>query len=166
MVNLDSITNENNKKWLYIPDHPYRILIINASGSGKINALINVINEQDYIDKIYLFAKDLNKYEKRKDAGIKHLNNLNSFVECVNTMDDIYKNINDYNASKKTVIVFDDIIADIMTNKKFQAIINELLVRCRIFLHYKMINLDSIRNENNKEHQEKWSYIPDLLTEF
>ena len=166
MVNLDSITNENNKKWLYIPDHPYRILIINASGSGKINALINVINEQDYIDKIYLFAKDLNKYEKRKDAGIKHLNNLNSFVECVNTMDDIYKNINDYNASKKTVIVFDDIIADIMTNKKFQAIINELLVRCRIFLHYKMINLDSIRNENNKEHQEKWSYIRDLRTEF
>ena len=66
MVNLDSITNENNKKWLYIPDHPYRILIINASGSGKINALINVINEQYYVDKIYLFAKDLNNMKNVK----------------------------------------------------------------------------------------------------
>ena len=62
MVNLDSITNENDKKGSYIPDHLYRILIINASGSGKINALINQINEQDYIDKIYLFGKDLREY--------------------------------------------------------------------------------------------------------
>ena len=68
MINLDSITNENNKehneKWPYIPDHPYRILIIGGSGSGKTNALINLINEQDYndvIDKIYLYAKDLNE---------------------------------------------------------------------------------------------------------
>ena len=69
MINLDSITNENNKehneKWLYIPDHPYRILIIGGSGSGKTNALINLINEQSNIDKIYLYAKDLSelKYE-------------------------------------------------------------------------------------------------------
>ena len=65
MINLDSITNENNKehneKWPYIPDHPYRILIIGGSGSGKTNALINLINEQDDIDKIYLCAKDLSK---------------------------------------------------------------------------------------------------------
>ena len=56
MMNLDSITNENNKehneKWSYIPDHPYRILIIGGSGSGKTNALLNLINEQDDIDKI------------------------------------------------------------------------------------------------------------------
>ena len=81
MINLDSITNENNKKhnekWPYIPAHPYRILII--SGSGKTNALINLINEQNDIDKIYLYARDLSepKYEylikKRKDGGIKHL---------------------------------------------------------------------------------------------
>ena len=63
MANFDSITNENNKKWSYIPDHLYRILIINAFGSGKINALINLINEQDYIAKIYLYAKDLNEHE-------------------------------------------------------------------------------------------------------
>ena len=61
MVNLDSITNENNKKWSCVPDHPYRILIIITSRSGKINALINLINEQDYIDKIYFYAKDLSK---------------------------------------------------------------------------------------------------------
>ena len=63
MINLDSITNENNKKhnekWPYISDHPYRILIIGGSGSGKTNALLNLINEQDDIDKNYLYARDL-----------------------------------------------------------------------------------------------------------
>ena len=58
MINLDSITNENNKnhneKWPYIPDHSYRILIIGDSGSGKTNALLHLINEQDDIDKNYL----------------------------------------------------------------------------------------------------------------
>ena len=65
MINLDSITNENNKKhnekWPYIPDHLYRILIIGGSGSGKTNKLLNLIKEQDYIGKIYLYAKDLSK---------------------------------------------------------------------------------------------------------
>ena len=65
MINLDSITNENNKehneKWPYIPDHPYRIIIINGSGSRKTNALINLINEQNDIDKIYLYARDLSE---------------------------------------------------------------------------------------------------------
>ena len=70
-------------------------------------------------------------FEKRKDAGIKHLNDPNAFIECFNTMDDIYENINDYSPSKKILIVFDYIIADIMTNKKFQAIIDELLIRCK-----------------------------------
>ena len=92
MINLDSITNENNKKhnekWPYISDHPYRIIIIGGSGSGKTNALINLINEQNDFDKIYLYAKDLSepnyKYliKKREDLGIKHVNNLNAFIEC------------------------------------------------------------------------------------
>ena len=148
MINLDNITNENNKKhnekWPYIPDHPYRIIIIGGSGSGKTNALINLINEQNDIDKIYLYARDLSepKYEylikKREDAGIKHLNNPNTFTECSNTMDDVYENINDYNLSRrrKILIVFDDMIADIMTSKKFQnkigvLFIKELFIRCR-----------------------------------
>ena len=118
-----------------IPDHPYRIIIIGGSGSGKTNALINLINEQNDIDKIYLYARDLNepKYKilikKRKDAGIKHLNDPNAFIECSNTMDDVYENINDYNPirKRKKLIVFDEMIADIMTSKRFQAIIKELL---------------------------------------
>ena len=90
MINLDSIINENNKKhnekWPYIPNHPYRILIIGRSGSGKTNTLLNLINKQNDIDKIYLHAKDLSesKYEylikNRENAGMKHLNDLNLFI--------------------------------------------------------------------------------------
>ena len=111
MINLDSITNEtnkkNNEKWPYIPDHPYRILIIGGSGPGKTNALLNLINEQDVIDKIYLYAKDSTepKYEflikKCENVGIKHENNSNAFIECSHTMDDVYENIDDYNPNKK-----------------------------------------------------------------
>ena len=140
MINLDSIINENNKKhnekW---PDHPCKILIIGGSGSGKTNALINLINEQNDIDKIYSYAKDLSelKYEylikKREDVGIKHANNSNTFIECSGTMNDVYENINDYNLSsrRKILIVFDDMIGDIMANKKFQALIKELFIRCK-----------------------------------
>ena len=105
IINLDSTTNENNKKhnekWPYIPDHPYRIIIIGGSRSGKTNALITLINEQNDIDKIYLYTRDLSepKYEylikKCDDPGIKHLNNSNPFIECSNTMDDVYETIND-----------------------------------------------------------------------
>ena len=143
MINLDSITNKNNEehneKWPYIPDHLYRILIIRGSGSGKTNTLLNLINEQKDIDKIYLYAKDLSetKYEflikNRENTGIKHVNDSNAFMECSNTMDDIYKNIYEYNPNRKReiLIVFDDMIAYIMTKKKFQSLIKELFIRCR-----------------------------------
>ena len=67
--------------------------------SGKTNALINLINEQNDIDKMYLYARDLSepKYEylilKSEDVGIKYLNNPNA-IECLNMMDDVYENIN------------------------------------------------------------------------
>ena len=63
MINFDDYPNEKKKtqhnlKWPYIPDHPYRILTIGGSGSGKTNALLNLTNNQPDIDKIYLYAKD------------------------------------------------------------------------------------------------------------
>ena len=99
----------------------------------------NLIKEQDDIDKIYLYEKDLSepKYEflikKCEDTGIKHLNDPNAYIECSNTMDDVYENIDNCNLSRKReiLIVFDDMIAEIMSNKKFQAIIKELFIRCR-----------------------------------
>ena len=62
MINFDDIVNDNkikqNENWPYIPDHPYRILIIGGSGSGKTNVLLNLIENQPDIDKIYLYTKD------------------------------------------------------------------------------------------------------------
>ena len=134
MIILDIIANENNKecneKWPYIPDHLYRVLIFGGSGPGKTNALLNLINEQDNIDKFYSYAKDLDepKYQflikKREDAAIKYINNPNAFIECLNTMDDVYENIDDYTLirkrERKKLIVFDDMIADIMTIADFK----------------------------------------------
>ena len=122
MINLDNIVNDNNEehneKWPYIPDYPYRILITGGSGSGKKNTLLNLIKEQRDIDKTYLYAKDLSepKYEylikNREDAGIKHVNDGNEFIECSNVMDHVYRSINDYNPNRrrKILIVFDDIL--------------------------------------------------------
>ena len=82
-------------------------MIFGGSDQEKTNALLNLINEQDDIDKIYLYAKDLSepKYEylikNHKNTGIKHLNDPNTFIECSNTMDDVYENIHDYNSSGK-----------------------------------------------------------------
>ena len=95
----------------------------------KNKRIANLINEQDDIDKIHLDAEDLSehKYEflikKHEDAEKKHFNDPNAFIECSNTMDDVYKNVNDYNPNRKRkiLIVLDDMIADIMTNKKISS---------------------------------------------
>ena len=90
MINFDDYTNENktkhNLKWPYIPNHPYRIMIIGGSGSGKTNALLNLINSQPDIGKIYLYKKDpyevkyqylINKHEK---VGLKHFSYRKPFI--------------------------------------------------------------------------------------
>ena len=68
--------------------------------------------------------------KKRENAGIKNLNDPSAFIEYSNTMDDVYNNIDDYNSrrKRKILIVSDDMIVDIMTNKRFQAIIKELFI--------------------------------------
>ena len=142
MINFDEYTNENKKEhnlnWPYIPDHPYRILIIGGSGKGKTNALLNLINNQPDIDKIYLHAKDPyeDKYQylinKRERVGISHLNDPKAFTEYSNDMHNVYKNIDNYNPDKeKILIVFDDMIGDMISNKKLNSIVTEIFIRCR-----------------------------------
>ena len=111
-------------------------MVIGGSGSGKTNALLDLISHRDDVDKTYLYAKDLNepKYEslikRREDAGTNHLNDPNAFTECSN---DVHENTDDYNPNRKRkfLIVFDEMIVDIMKNKKNQSIIKELFIRCR-----------------------------------
>ena len=117
----------------------YRKLIIGGSGSGKTNALLNLINNQPDIDKIYLYAKDPYeaKYQflinKRESTGLKHFNDPKAFIEYSNDMQDVYKNIDEYNVDKerKILIVFDDMIADMINNKKLNSIVTELFIRGR-----------------------------------
>ena len=143
MINFDEYTNENkiehNSKWSYIPDHPYRILTAVGSGLRKTNALLNLIVNQPDIDKIYLYAKDPYevKYQylinKREKVGQDHYDDPKAFMEYSNDMQDVYKNIEDYNPRKnrKVLIVFDDMIADIINNKKLNSIVTELFIRGR-----------------------------------
>ena len=142
MINFDDYVNENktehNKNWPYIPDHPYRILIIGGSGSGKTNLLLNLIENQPDIDKIYLYAKDLYeaKYQysinKREGIGIDHFNDPKASIEYSNDMRDVYKNIDEYKPDKenKILIVF-DVIADMTHNKKLNSIVTKLFIRGR-----------------------------------
>ena len=117
------------------------MLIVGPSGLGKTTALLDLIQKDNdnFIEKIYLYAKDLDepKYQflikKRKNAGIKNFNDPSAFIEYSNTMVDVYNNIDDYNLKRKRkiLIVFDDMIADIMTNKRFQARTKEQFIRWR-----------------------------------
>ena len=113
--------------------------IIGGSGSGKTNVLLNLIESQPDSDKIYLYAKDLYeaKYQylinKREGVGVDHFNDPKAFIEYSNDMHDVYKNINYYNPDKenKILIVFDDMIADIIHNKTLNSIVTELFIRGR-----------------------------------
>ena len=140
MINFDEYVNENktvhNKNLPCIPDHPYRILIIGGSGSGKPNVLLNLMENQPDIDKIYLHAKDPYeaKYQylinKREGAGINNFNDPKAFIEYSNDMCNVYKNINYYNPGKenKILIVFDDMIVDMIQNKKLDSKVTKLFI--------------------------------------
>ena len=111
MMNFGDYKNENktqyNENWPHMLNHPYRILIIGGSGSGKTKALLNLTNNQLGIDKIYLYAKD--PYEvtyqllirkTRKSVGLEHFDDSKAFIEYSNDMQDFYKNIDEYNIDK------------------------------------------------------------------
>ena len=86
-----------------------------------------------------MYAKDPYeaKYQflinKRESIGLKHFNDPKAFIEYSNDMQDVYKNINEYNIDKKRkiLIVFDDMIADMINNKKLNSVVNELFIRWR-----------------------------------
>ena len=100
---------------------------------------MNLINNQPDIDKIYLCTKDpyKKKYQylinKREKVGLSHFNDAKAFIECSNDMQGVHKNIEDYNPIKrrKILIVFDDMIADMINNKKLNPIVTELFIRGR-----------------------------------
>ena len=139
-LNLDDIvSNKKGSSSLENNNWPFRMLIIGPSDSGKTNTLLRLINNSHPIDKIYLYAKDTDekKYQylinKREQAGIKNLNDPHAFIECSNDMNDVLYDINNYNKNrdKKVLIIFDDMIADIMGSEKFKAVVKELFIRCR-----------------------------------
>ena len=145
MINFDEYTNENKVNVILIGHisliihHSYRILIISGSGSGKANTSLNLINNQPDYDKIYLHAKDPyeDKYQflvkRRERIGIKHFNDPKAFIEYSNDMQAVYNNINDYNPDKKNkiLIVYDDMIAHMINNKKLNSVVTELFIRGR-----------------------------------
>ena len=139
MLNLDNIVSNKKKSSSENDDWPFRMLIIGPSGSGKTNTLLHLIQKFHPIDKTYLYAKDTDeeKYQylinKREQAGIKNLNDPHAFIEYSSDMHDVLEDINNYNKNrdKKVLIIFDDMIADIMRSEKFKAIVKELLIMCR-----------------------------------
>ena len=140
MLNLDKLVNKNNNKAdVESEEWPFCMSIIGPSGSGKTNTLLHLIDNLHPIDKIYSYAKDLAepKYEylinKRKQAGIKNLDDPHAFIEYCYDMNDVYDDISNYNKKrdKKVLIIFDDMISDIEYNNNFKRMIKELFYRGR-----------------------------------
>ena len=143
------------------------MLIIGPSGSRKTNTLLHLINNFHPIDKIYLYAKntDEKKYQylinKKELAGIKNLNDPHASIEYSSDMNDVLDDINNYNKKldKKVLIIFDDMIADIMRSEQFKAIVKEFFIRCRklnisiVFIDARLNNTHYIlmKIDNKKE---------------
>ena len=148
-----SVEINHNPNWPYIPDHPYRILIIGGSGSGKTNVLLNLIKHQrPDIDKIYLYVKDPfeSKYQLlingREKVGIKNLEKPNAAFDYSQAIGDVYEKLENYNPVKKrrVLIVFDDMIADMESNKKLSPIVTYMFLRkensiLHLFLYHSLI---------------------------
>ena len=136
-INLDDVLKEETKEhsnWSQIPD-PYIILRIRGSASGKKKLL----SQQPNIGKVYLYAKDPYeaKYQflihNKQSTGLKHFNDFKAFIEYCNNMDDIYKNIEEYSPNKKqkVLIVFNEMVSDMVSNRKLTQIGTELFIRGR-----------------------------------
>ena len=144
----ESIEINHNPNWRYIPDHIYRNLTISGSGSGKTNFLLNLIkHQQTDIDKICLYVKDsfTLKYRllfnEREKVEIKNLRNSIALINYSRTIDNVYVKFGRYSPTKKrrviptkkrrVIIVFDDMIPDMESNKKLSPITTELFLRER-----------------------------------
>ena len=139
MLNLDNIVSNKKKNSSENDNWPFRMLIIEPSGSGKTNTLLHLIDKFHPIHKIYLYTEgtDEDKYQylinKREQAGMKNLNDPHAFIEYSSDTNDVLEDINSYNKKndEKELIIFDDMIADIMRSEKFKAMVKELFIRCR-----------------------------------
>ena len=139
-INFEDYVNENktehNKNWSHTPDHPYRALIIGGSGFGKTNVLLNLIENHPDINKICLYAEDPYeaKYQYlisiREKVGIDHHDDPKAYIEYWNDIHDVYKNIDEYDADieNEISIVFDDMIADMINNRKLDSIVTQLFI--------------------------------------
>ena len=139
MLNFEYIQKENIKEHHAnspeIPNHLYRTLVIGGSGSGKTNVLYNLISWEIDVNKIYSYAKDPfeAKYQllidKQLNSGFRYFNDSKAFIEDLNDIEDICKCIKEYNPNeKRKIILFDDIVADILVNKKLDPIATEKIL--------------------------------------
>ena len=136
MKNYDqSVEINHNPNWPYIPDHPYRIVIIGSSGSDKTNVLLNLTKVNNQILAEFVYMSKIYSNQSINYSLTEEKNEELKFIGYSQTIEDIYENLEDYNSTKKRrvliVLVFDDMIADMDFNKKLSPIVTELLLRER-----------------------------------
>ena len=148
----------------------------------KKNSLCNLINQQPDIDEIYFYTQDPYeaKYQllirKREYVATKHLNHYKAFIKYWNNKRDIYKNIEDYNPNKKQkiLIVFDDMIANMLSNTKLNSIVTEWFIRgTKLNISLVFVRLNSgdyfiMKISNKKELQQivDTTLVSDNLSRF